>query len=324
MWLITCCLQVIGASIASPASYGDNGLLQVVQSSKSNHLLTYSENRVATVWEVGNPKPIAIYPVKGSADGIAFHPTKNTILISDGSGFLEWNWSKKNPEPQALFSRLANTKEAIQDSNNVQRLDISHDGKVLAFRDTLGNIKMQEIPNGKARNLATVQLSNHHNAWIRWVPKSGFLAFNDLGDVHVYDVAKMQEYCVMKGNNDEVSSLDASLDGKLIAVGYWKGSTQVWNVEKKEIAKTIETGKDVKAIEVRFSPDGTHFCCAGTKTISVYQTNEMKLLAQWKGPKGGASALVMTKDNATVITVGEDPHPRYWDAKTGKERLPET
>ena len=319
--LMWCVLLKAGLTIVPVAVQGDEvGIPEMVQSSDGNYLLTLSEYRIATVWKVGQLKPVATYKVKGLPNGIAFHPTRQTALISDGSGFLEWNWSKENSEPQPLFSPQTNTKEAIQDSNNVQRLDISADGKILAFRDTLGNIKSQTVPDGKARSIAKVELADRSRAWIRFVSTSSFLAFNDVGEIRVYDLARAQEIFPFKGNKDEVSSLDVSSDGKLLAIGTREGPAQVWSIDKKAIVTLIDKGNDDGVIKVRFSLDGTRLCCAGTNKIAVYRTKDMKLLSKWDGPKGGASSLVMTKDNNTVITVGEAPHPRYWDVATGKER----
>src|SRR5579883_358891 len=99
---LSCHTGTIGAAVGD----GDHGLLFARMSPDFELILTLSDPRKAqlAVWKVGGNEPIATRQLKGLPRGIAFHPMRQTAIIADGSGFIEWDWTKKPAAAKLLFS----------------------------------------------------------------------------------------------------------------------------------------------------------------------------------------------------------------------------
>lgn len=304
------------------------GMVGGVISVDGKHFLSLSDRLRVRAWRTEDARPMAVFEVKksvlGLPRGIALHPFRQTAIIADTSGFIEWDWTKKPAANKPVFSDEANSKESIQDSNNTLSLDISSDSKMLAIVDSLGNVKIQAIPSGKPKIVGKVRFGGSSAMRVKFIAGSKFLCAVDIENVQIFDCEKCKPIATLTKHKQPIDSLDVAHDGKTIATASVDGSVIVWDFEKRKAAQTTQLKKgDNLRVALKFSPDGALLACEQDSTISLFRTKDLTLVSRWNGPKSGASEILITKDNRIVITLGEGLAPRYWDIALKKERIKE-
>lgn len=324
MHLFFCC--VLAASplpLSAVYSLGDDlGVVAAVPSVDGKYILTLSEKLRVSVWEVASSRSIATRQITGLPRGISFHPSRHTAIIADGSGFIEWDWTKKPATIMRVFSADANSKESIQNANNTLFLDVSPDGKMLAIVDTLSNVKIQAIPSGKPKTVGSARYAGSRIQRVNFVPGGTLLCAVDIDKINIIDLKDEKVIASLTGHKEAISSMHVTFDGKRLATGSVDGTVVIWDVEKRNAAHVLQLEKgDDLPITLRFSPNGTLLACEQNSVISVFRTTDLKLVSRWNGPKSGASQIIISTDNRTLVSFGEGLRPRYWDLELGKEKV---
>jgi len=115
-----------------------------------------------------------------------------------------------------------------------------------------------------------------------------------------------QSLATLEGPQDEILSLVASPDGKLLAAGAADGKAYVWSLGEKQLVATLSEHGDW-VLGVAFSPDGKFLATAGAdKTVRLWDVNTWK--AESRFPQAEAvQGVTFSPDAAALACVAGGP-----------------
>jgi WD40 repeat protein len=122
---------------------------------------------------------------------------------------------------------------------------------------------------------------------------------------------------------DELSSIDCSPDGRLVAIGY---DTGFWQVRRLDdgAASPLESDPAVHLSTVRsiaFSPDGRRFTTGGWEGWIKIWSREGKLLSTLYGNVWPVHNLIWSSDGQRLFSVARDRTTVLWSLQTGRPLL---
>ena len=135
----------------------------------------------------------------------------------------------------------------------------------------------------------------------------------------VWSSADGQQLFELKGHTDEVTSIDFSPDGSLIATGSSDNTARIWDATKKGITlKTLQHDGAVNC--VRFSKDGSQFVTGGLDKIGrVWDVTTGELLFKLEGHIEEITSADYSPDGTRIVTGSVDFTARIWDATNGQQ-----
>ncbi|KAF9599614.1 hypothetical protein IFM89_001204 [Coptis chinensis] len=123
---------------------------------------------------------------------------------------------------------------------------------------------------------------------------------------------------VIIGNDDSVSSVAFSADGKFLACGgTGQGRVQVWDICSSSHKCTFDGPEDIEW--VRWHPRG-HFVLAGSMddfTVWLWDIDEDAYLYTLFGHECGVTCGDFTPDGSTICTGSDDASLRIWNPEDG-------
>ena len=129
--------------------------------------------------------------------------------------------------------------------------------------------------------------------------------------------AVMNEY---PGNRYDVSAIDVSRNGSLIASAGWDGGIRVWRTDDAEPVFVYEDAS-ANMLDVALRPDGGQVAGAAMdQFIRVWDIPSGELRFAVRGHDGPVTRIAYTSDGATLVSAGVDQAVRLWDAATGDAR----
>ncbi|HVN52880.1 MAG TPA: BTAD domain-containing putative transcriptional regulator [Anaerolineaceae bacterium] len=116
---------------------------------------------------------------------------------------------------------------------------------------------------------------------------------------------------------DRISTVAFSPDGKRVVSGGWDRSARVWDVQSGQEVSRLDHGGPVSA--VAFSPDGKWVASASQDgTARVWEASSGRELARMTH-QGKVWAVAFRPDGRWVVSGSEDGTARVWEAATGHE-----
>ncbi len=128
-----------------------------------------------------------------------------------------------------------------------------------------------------------------------------------------------QQVCMLECD-EEVSSLDFSQDGTMLATGSTEGTLKMWRLgddDRPKLMSTLFCPLDMLRA-VKFSPDGKKISSVANDTrVRVWSVQTGKLLLSFKGHHAGVQYAAWSPCGGRVASIGYEYTVLVWDANTG-------
>ncbi len=154
-----------------------------------------------------------------------------------------------------------------------------------------------------------------------WRPGTDEVAVGlDDSRVELWDVARGERVAALEGPERQVSCIDITPDGALLAVGAYGGGVTVWDAETHAVVAALM--HDGGAVEdVALSADGSRLLSAGTDgSVRLWLVDGGAELLRLTEQVGWATAAVFSPDGRQVLTGDQHGGVRRFDATTGTLR----
>jgi WD40 repeat protein/energy-coupling factor transporter ATP-binding protein EcfA2 len=149
------------------------------------------------------------------------------------------------------------------------------------------------------------------------------MAMTDDNSIRMWDLKTGEQTRVFEGNNDGITTIDISPDGKQLISGSVDRSVHLWDIETGQEIGRLE-GHGSRVTDVAFSPDGfSGLSGAADGSMIMWDLVKGTWLRAWAHP-GTAISLVISPDSLIALSsgrpfqAGTDNSPVViWELETG-------
>jgi WD40 repeat protein len=126
---------------------------------------------------------------------------------------------------------------------------------------------------------------------------------------------------LMNGHENDVSSLDFSPDGSILASGSWDGTIRLWDVSKGQPICEPLRGHHNLVTSIAFSPDGSVLASASfNNTIRLWETSTGQQIGEpLQGHEDRVLCVAFSPDGSVLVSGSHDNTIRLWDPSTGQQ-----
>jgi WD40 repeat protein/uncharacterized caspase-like protein len=205
------------------------------------------------------------------------------------------------------------------ESNYVESVVFSADGKTLATGSPDGTIKLCDVSTGL--ELRTLK---GHSDWIESVafsPDGKILASGSvLGTEKLWDISTGSPLRTLKEHSRDFSLVVFSPDGKIIASsGFFQGTVKLWDVSTGAELRTLK-GQFADIKSVAFSPNGKILASASyEKNIKLWDVSTGTELRTLKDQSGTKWSVAFSPDGKILASGSLGGAVKLWEASTGAE-----
>ncbi|PKX93693.1 uncharacterized protein P174DRAFT_459847 [Aspergillus novofumigatus IBT 16806] len=252
---------------------GDNGPVCSVAFSRDGTLLASGSVDTILVWS--HHKGQVMKTLKGHGDSVnsvAFS-RDDKMLISGSHDNSVRIWDVQTGKLLRILEGHTAAVTCVEVSGHSQVASCGYDGTIRTWDANTGALRHILTPDS--------------GVWsISFSPDGKFVAAAAGETLQIWDVHHGQLQETFQRGVIRVSSVDFSPTGQRLAVGFWDGIVQIWNVETGSwsLLQTLEAGEWVQS--VAFSGDGRRLAIASQATIQVSQGT----LAGHTSPVGSITA----------------------------------
>jgi WD40 repeat protein/class 3 adenylate cyclase len=288
----------------------------------------------------GEVRRFRAHPSRGVTD-LAFTPDGRRLVTSDfDGGVLVWGVARglvteelsahrgavwalaMSPDGRTLYSagddgrmilwdlgrdrRLARSfalRQEFEDIETPRGIDVSPDGKTLAFTDRGGTVEL--LDTATLRRRRTVKAIQGFAAAVAFSPNGRLLAVGgEDGQVTLWDARTLTPAGVLRGLSENVQALAFSPNGESIAaaeVDAERHRLHVWNVRRRTVTARADTPAVASLV---FSPDGRLIALAGTDGgTEIREVRSGRVVKSI--PTEGLSRSVAFSPDGSLLAVGQ-------------------
>lgn len=149
-------------------------------------------------------------------------------------------------------------------------------------------------------------------------------------DLQIWDIAKKHIRNVFDGHQQEIYSLDFSLDGRLIVSGSGDKTARIWDMvdgtsKVLMINDADPVNNDAGVTSVAISPNGQLVAAGSLDTVvRIWDVRTGLLLERLRGHKDSVYSVAFTPDGKGLVSGSLDKTLKYWDVSglVGKRKEP--
>jgi len=251
-----------------------------------NFLLTGSEDRTASIWEIPSGKNFIT--LRGFLNDV------DEAVLSDG--YMYW----------------------IAFINEVR---LSPDGQFIVIGKTGNNAKLMNFSTGRV-----VQTYTGHEGMVislDFSPDGHYLATGSVdGTARIWNVSSGELLYTLpdRTSNIPVFTVAFSSDGKSLATGSWDGRTRVWDLEAGELVQSIPS---LTPYAVRFTRNGLYVVSAvlptreNPKKLRLFEIDTGEEIREFIGHTQIVTTIRMSPDGKYMLSGSFDGMVKLWDIATG-------
>ena len=260
-----------------------------------------------TRWDIQGRKT-AQFLVPGSSEiaSLSFSPDGRSVASSCSDRWLT---------DYAIRIWDVSTGEEKRHIKAYSRLSaFSPDGRTVAGVNHDRMIRVWDAETGEQ----IVELKGYSPSSFAYSPDGKTLAFNNTsykkGIVRFLDISTGEAAEALTSPSGWASELSFSRDGSVLAAAGGGGSVHLWNVEKREVLRTVKGIGSVHALAL--SPDGRSIAVGGEDSARVWSAENGALRGKMVGHEGAVRTVAYSSDGRHIASAGDDGTVRVWSAET--------
>jgi WD40 repeat protein len=257
-------------------------------------------------------KPLAAITA-GPVTGLAFVPGNHLLVVSGPQGFL----ALVDADRGRVLSRLSGHR------GEVLPPAISADRRLLVTGSDDGTVRLWSLPEGRAlgaplrfgRTVSDVQLSPDGR---RLTIVLGQIFSESKGTLEVWD-ARERRRVTRLPVPDTPTAVSFSPDGRLVAVGYPHGRSQLWSTATWKPVSRLLVGDVGEIYALAISPDGSTLATGSLdRTVRLWDIESEQAIGgplPGPGPGVGAVAPYFTTAGTGLIAAYDTGLAYRWDLR---------
>ncbi len=249
-------------------------------------------------------------PEYSTADRLTFSPDGQMIASSHND--VNRNYIIKLRKIQD--GKVVNIINAHR--GNITGLAFMPNGSVLLSSSEDDTIRVWDVLTGeRLHSIARYELRSKNiiDRSIVSLPKDNdtiAIIYSD-GHVRLWNIKSGRFSRLFRGDDDPVSSLAFSSDGRLIATGSYDGAVHLWDAQSRQLLLTLR-GHTNRVTSIAFSSDGRLLASGAIGVVNLWDTQTGRLLYS-RDLRSTVGSVYLSPDGQRMITSSSWGGTRVWD-----------
>ncbi len=264
-----------------------------------------------TQWEL--PEGTIARLGKGRINAMKYSPDGNVFAVATSVGI--WLYDTETYQETALLAH---------NNKGVVRIVFNLEGSILSSGERSDGITLWDVSTQKL--MKTFQEGSAMYRGMYFSSDGQTFAHASHKEIYLYDIVTGKDKHILKGDQDFITSIVFSPDGKTLASGSLDKTIYLWDVDTGAHKQTLEGHPD-EVTRVSFSPDGNTLISV-CKDMTIYywdiSTGERKKTLADKGlitdqldKPETVERVSFSQDNNILATIRFNNTIRLWDTTTG-------